>query len=80
MTSSFPKKFANPAAKELFRYQQALRVRFERVRQGGLLTRKSPDSDRIGVAQHGIRQAITDHAKKWRWPNNLHAVRIYGEV
>ena len=33
-----PKAFANPAAKEMLRYLQALRVRFEQVRACGLLT------------------------------------------
>lgn len=34
----FPEAFTNPAAKEVLRYRQALRVGFERVRQSGLLT------------------------------------------
>jgi len=33
-----PDVFANPAAKEVLRYRQALRVGFERVRSSGLLT------------------------------------------
>ncbi len=33
-----PEAFANPAAKEVLRYRQALRVGFERVRGSGLLT------------------------------------------
>ena len=33
-----PEAFANPAAKEVLRYRQALRVGFEQVRQSGLLT------------------------------------------
>ena len=33
-----PKAFANPAAKEVLRYRQALRVGFNLVRQSGLLT------------------------------------------
>jgi len=33
-----PEAFANPAAKEVMRYRQALRVGFELVRQSGLLT------------------------------------------
>ena len=33
-----PAAFANPAAKEVLRYRQALRVGFERVRDSGLLT------------------------------------------
>ncbi|WP_395689506.1 Fic family protein [Caenimonas koreensis] len=33
-----PEAFANPAAKEVLRYRQALRVGFERVRSSGLLT------------------------------------------
>ena len=33
-----PETFANPAAKEVLRYRQALRVGFELVRQSGLLT------------------------------------------
>jgi Fic family protein len=33
-----PETFANPAAKEVMRYRQALRVGFELVRQSGLLT------------------------------------------
>lgn len=33
-----PEAFANPAAKEVLRYRQALRVGFEQVRQTGLLT------------------------------------------
>jgi Fic family protein len=33
-----PEAFANPAAKEVLRYRQALRVGFERVRHSGLLT------------------------------------------
>lgn len=33
-----PEAFANPAAKEVLRYRQALRVGFEHVRQSGLLT------------------------------------------
>lgn len=33
-----PEAFANPAAKEVLRYRQALRVGFERVRDSGLLT------------------------------------------
>lgn len=33
-----PESFANPAAKEVLRYRQALRVGFEQVRQSGLLT------------------------------------------
>lgn len=33
-----PEAFANPAAKEVLRYRQALRVGFERVRESGLLT------------------------------------------
>ncbi len=33
-----PEAFANPAAKEVLRYRQALRVGFERVRTSGLLT------------------------------------------
>jgi Fic family protein len=33
-----PEAFANPAAKEVLRYRQALRVGFERVRASGLLT------------------------------------------
>lgn len=34
----FPEKLANPAAKEVLRYRQALRVGFERVCHDGLLT------------------------------------------
>lgn len=34
----FPENLANPAAKEVLRYRQALRVGFEQVRQSGLLT------------------------------------------
>jgi Fic family protein len=33
-----PEAFANPAAKEVLRYRQALRVGFEQVRRNGLLT------------------------------------------
>src|ERR1035437_1119108 len=33
-----PEAFANPAAKEVLRYRQALRVGFEQVRSSGLLT------------------------------------------
>jgi Fic family protein len=33
-----PEAFANPAAKEVLRYRQALRVGFEKVRESGLLT------------------------------------------
>lgn len=33
-----PESFANPAAKEVLRYRQALRVGFEQVRRSGLLT------------------------------------------
>lgn len=33
-----PEAFANPAAKEVLRYRQALRVGFEQVRQSGLIT------------------------------------------
>jgi len=33
-----PEGFANPAAKEVLRYRQALRVGFERVRSSGLIT------------------------------------------
>jgi Fic family protein len=33
-----PEAFANPAAKEVLRYRQALRVGFEQVRESGLLT------------------------------------------
>ena len=33
-----PESFANPAAKEVLRYRQALRVGFEQVRGSGLLT------------------------------------------
>ncbi len=33
-----PEAFANPAAKEVLRYRQALRLGFERVRDSGLLT------------------------------------------
>ena len=33
-----PEAFANPAAKEVLRYRQALRLGFERVRESGLLT------------------------------------------
>jgi Fic family protein len=33
-----PETFANPAAKEVLRYRQALRVGFEQVRRSGLLT------------------------------------------
>jgi Fic family protein len=33
-----PEAFANPAAKEVLRYRQALRIGFERVRASGLLT------------------------------------------
>ena len=33
-----PEAFANPAAKEVLRYRQALRVGFEQVRRSGLLT------------------------------------------
>lgn len=33
-----PEAFANPAAKEVRRYRQALRVGFEQVRASGLLT------------------------------------------
>jgi Fic family protein len=33
-----PETFANPAAKEVLRYRQALRVGFEQVRESGLLT------------------------------------------
>jgi hypothetical protein len=33
-----PESFANPAAKEVLRYRQALQVGFERVRGSGLLT------------------------------------------
>ena len=33
-----PEAFANPAAKEVLRYRQALRVGFDRVRSSGLLT------------------------------------------
>lgn len=34
----FPESLANPAAKEVLRYRQALRIGFEAVRQSGLLT------------------------------------------
>ena len=34
----FPENLVNPAAKEVLRYRQALRVGFEQVRQSGLLT------------------------------------------
>lgn len=34
----FPENLANPAAKEVLRYRQALRVGYEQVRQSGLLT------------------------------------------
>jgi Fic family protein len=34
----FPENLSNPAAKEVLRYRQALRVGFEQVRQSGLLT------------------------------------------
>lgn len=34
----FPENLANPAAKEVLRYRQALRVGFEQVNQSGLLT------------------------------------------
>lgn len=34
----FPEKLASPAAKEVLRYRQALRVGFDQVRQSGLLT------------------------------------------
>ena len=34
----FPEAFTNPAAKEVLRYQQALRVGFDRVQKSGLLT------------------------------------------
>ena len=33
-----PESFANPAAKEVLRYRQALRTGFEKVRQSGLMT------------------------------------------
>lgn len=33
-----PESFANPAAKEVLRYRQALRIGFEKVRQSGLMT------------------------------------------
>ena len=33
-----PESFANPAAKEVLRYRQALRLGFEQVRQTGLIT------------------------------------------
>lgn len=33
-----PEAFANPAAKEVLRYRQALRLGFERVRESGLIT------------------------------------------
>jgi Fic family protein len=33
-----PEAFANPAAKEVLRYRQALRVGFEQVRESGLIT------------------------------------------
>src|SRR4051812_1890103 len=36
--SLFPEEAGNPAAKEVGRYAQALRVGFERVRENGLLT------------------------------------------
>jgi Fic family protein len=35
---AFPESFANPAAKEVLRYRQALRVGFESVRLSGLIT------------------------------------------
>lgn len=35
---AFPDSFANPAAKEVLRYRQALRIGFENVRETGLLT------------------------------------------
>jgi cell filamentation protein, protein adenylyltransferase len=35
---AFPESLANPAAKEVLRYRQALRIGFEAVRQSGLLT------------------------------------------
>ncbi len=35
-----PESFANPAAKEVLRYRQALRLGYERVRDSGLLTAK----------------------------------------
>jgi len=35
---AFPDSFANPAAKEVLRYRQALRIGFENVRESGLLT------------------------------------------
>ena len=34
----WPETFANPAAKEVLRYRQALRLGFDRVKQTGLLT------------------------------------------
>ena len=35
---AFPETFANPAAKEVMRYRQALRVGFDEVRQSGILS------------------------------------------
>src|SRR5437773_1198658 len=35
---AFPENLANPSAKEVLRYRQALRIGFEAVRQSGLLT------------------------------------------
>lgn len=35
---AFPESLANPAAKEVLRYRQALRIGFDAVRQSGLLT------------------------------------------
>jgi len=39
---AFPESLANPAAKEVLRYRQALRIGFEAVRQSGLQYSASP--------------------------------------
>jgi Fic family protein len=56
----FPEKSASPAAKEVLRYRQALRVGFDQVRQSGLLTAiEATAEDTIATIQ-AIRVALMD--------------------
>lgn len=55
---AFPDTLANPAAKEVLRYRQALRVGFEAVQQSGLMTVNTIEAIQAELEQNsaGLRR------------------------
>ena len=70
-----PEEAANPSAKEVLRYRQALRVGFEQVRTTGLLTANHNPADpgRARAQQRGLQEAARYRAQGRWWQNGLPA-------